>query len=374
MIERRKVLRDGVILAAAGLLAACGVPRRDSATSAAGSVAWEFKADGPIKGIRYGSGAVVAESDGLLTGIDAKTGRALWRLPISTPGIAQRACPWNGTLVVCGAEPDAAGDRAVAVDLASGQRKWVFDAPEGVTLSGAFGVRDQVLYLIAVDHGGAGREVWAVDLTTKSVKWKAPCVNDGLTVPETGSLLYNQKPGTGGDVVALESETGATAWSRAGDAAVSASTITSGLVKGAVLASDGAHTVSGLDPKTGVALWSTPVLPYPAGTVFGSGDAYFLCDGAKLHAMSPGGETSPLWSLTVSDKGEAVDAAGYQAAGSVYLLAARTLRAIDAHTSKTRWLQTIPDKPGQDVHFALGDTHCYVESAADDATVTAIAR
>ncbi|MEU1210769.1 PQQ-binding-like beta-propeller repeat protein [Nocardia sp. NPDC005825] len=374
MIDRRNVLRGGVILATAGVLAACGTPRRERATAASGSVAWEYKADSAVKGVRYGAGTVVAESDSTLTGIDAKAGRELWRLPITTPGIGQRSCLWNGTLVVPGMEPDAAGDRVVAVDLASGQRKWVFDAPEGVTVAGVYGVRDQVLYLIATEHGGKGREAWAVDMASKTVRWRVPCESDGLTVPESGSLLYNQKPGSGGDIVALDRETGETAWSRAGDSAVSASTIASGLVKGAVLASDGAHTVSGLDPKTGAALWTTPALPYVAGTVFGSGDAYFLCDGSKLHAMSPGGDTSPLWSLTVSDKGDAVDAAGYGSAGSFYLLAARSLRAIDARTSKIRWMQSIPDKPGQEVHFAVGDTHCYVESTADPATVTAIAR
>ncbi|MGW4353409.1 outer membrane protein assembly factor BamB family protein [Nocardia sp. NPDC004582] len=373
MIERRNVLRGGLILAGASMLAACGTPRRATATAASGSVAWEYRADSAVRGVRYGSGAVVAESESALTGIDAKTGREMWRLPITTPGIGQRSCLWNGALMVPGTEPDAAGDRVVAVDLASGQRKWVFDAPEGVRLTGVYGVRDQALYLIAADHGGKGREAWAVDMSSKTVRWRVPCESDGLTVPEGGSLLYNQKPGSGGDLVALDRETGETAWSRAGDTAVSASTIASGLVKGAVLASDGAHTVSGLDPSTGAALWTTPALPYAAGTVFGSGDAYFLCDGSRLHAMSPG-DTSALWSLTVSDKGEAVDAAGYGSAGSFYLLAARTLRAIDARTSKTRWMQAIPDKPGQEIHFALGDTHCYVESTADPATITAVAR
>lgn len=377
VISRRKVLRDGAILAAAGVAAACAAPRQVAGTAASGSIAWEYRVDGGVRGLRYGTGTVVVDNAAVLTGLEAKSGRELWRFPIATPGIGRRSCLWNDALVVCGAEPDATGDRAVAVDLASGKRNWSFDAPDGIALGGVFGVRDRVLYLIASDRDRVGREAWAVDLESKTVRWRVPCDAEGLTVPDNGSLLYNQSPGTGGDLAALDLGTGATAWSRAGDAAVSATTIASGLVRGAVLATDGAHLVSGLDPKTGAALWTTPDLPYTAGVVFGSDDAYYLCDGTALHAMTPGSEAAKLWSIGISPQGVAADVGGYPSTGAFYLLAGRALRAVDAHTGLIRWTQSIPDKPGSQVSFAVGDTHCYVESAEDDpgaSAVVAIAR
>ncbi|MFE3222696.1 PQQ-binding-like beta-propeller repeat protein [Nocardia sp. NPDC059228] len=372
MISRRKVLRDGAILAFAGVAAACAAPRRVAGTAASGSIAWEYQVDGEVRGLRYGAGTVVVENAAVLTGLEARSGRELWRFPIATPGIGRHSSVWSNALVVCGAEPDAAGDRAVAVDLASGKRNWSFDAPEGVVLGGVFGVRDGVLYLIASDRDKGGREAWAVDMTSKAVRWRVPCDAEALSVPDSGSLLYNQSPGTGNDLVALDLGTGATAWSRAGDSAVSASTIATGLVQGAVLATDGAHIVSGLDPKTGAALWTTPALPYTAGVVFGSGDAYYLCDGERLHAMTPGGEAAKLWSIAIADRGAAADVGGYPSAGAFYLLADRILRAIDVHTSAIRWTQSIPDKAGSQVSFAVGDAHCYVESTEDDPGASAV--
>ncbi|AYF75072.1 hypothetical protein D7D52_15725 [Nocardia yunnanensis] len=367
--NRRKVLRDGAILLTAGALAACTSPRRETDTAASGSIAWEYGVDGGVRGLRYAAGGVVVQTDAGLAGVTAKSGREAWRLPITTHGISTRSCAWGSTLVVCGTEPDADVQRAVAVEVASGERKWTFDAPAGVELEGVFGVRDQLLYLIATGSGKGGREVWAVDLRDKSVRWQVPCENAELFVPEPDSPLYTCDQGA---LSALDPAIGATLWSRPGDLGARA-TLGSGLVAGAVLATDGAHTVSGLDPKTGAALWNTPALPYPADTVFGSADAYYLCDGAKLHAMRPGGEAQPLWSLTLSDTGETAGAAGYSATGAFYLLTARTLRAIDARTSKIRWMQSIPDRSGSEVPFAVGDAHCYAESA-DGASVVAFVR
>lgn len=365
------MLRDGAILLATGVVSACAAPRAAVETAASGSIDWEHQVDGGVLGLRFGSGAVVIETEAGLLGVEATNGRESWRLPITAAGIGQRSCVRNGVLTVCGTESDAA--RAVSVDLASGERKWSWDAPEGVALDGAFGIRDSVLYLIASGPGKGGREVWAVDMRTKSVRWQAPGDGEMLYVPDSGPYLYNQGRGRGGTLTALDPDTGATVWSRPGDSGIYATTVASGLVDGAVLATDGLHTVSGLDPKTGTALWNTPALSYPADMVFGSVDTYYLCDGSKLHAMRPGGDAAPLWSLTVSDKGEAVDAAGYASAGAFYLLAARTVRAIDARTSKVRWMQSIPDKPGSDVRFAVGEAHCYTESA-DGGAVVALVR
>ncbi|WP_040804839.1 outer membrane protein assembly factor BamB family protein [Nocardia concava] len=371
LINRRKVLRDGAILLATGVASACAAPRAAVETAASGSIAWEHKVDGGVLGLRYGPGAVAVETEAGLTGVDARSGREAWRLPITASGISHRSCVQSGVLTVCGIESDAA--RVVSVDMASGERKWSFDAPEGVTLDGAFGVRDSVLYLIASGPGKGGREVWAVDIRTKSMRWQVPCDGEALYVPDSGPHLYNQGPGRSGTLTALDLGTGATVWSRPGDSGIYATTAASGLVDGSVLVTDGAHTISGLDPKTGAALWNTPALSYAADTVFGSADTYYLCDGSKLHAMRPGGDAAPLWSLTVSDQGEAVDAAGYAAAGAFYLLAARTVRAIDARTSKVRWMQSIPDKPGSEVRFAVGEAHCYAESA-DGGAVVALVR
>ncbi|WP_157388425.1 outer membrane protein assembly factor BamB family protein [Nocardia terrae] len=367
------MLRDAAILIAAGAAAACAAPRAAVRTAASGTIAWEHPVDGGIRGVRYGTGTVMVETDAGLTGLEGRTGRELWRLPIATPGIGRRSCTWDHAFVVCGTEPDAPVQRAVAVDSVSGERKWVFDAPEGVTLAGVFGVRDGVLYAVASGPGNGTREAWAVDTRTRTVRWQVPCDAEGLYVPDAGSLVYSQSPGSGGDLTALDAGTGATVWSRAGDSSVSATTIESGLVGGAVLATDGAHVISGLDPNTGAALWNTPALSYPADTLFGAGDTYYLCDGSKLHAMRPGGDVAPLWSLTVSDRDKEFKAGGYAVTGAVYLLAAGALRAIDPHTSKVRWMRAIPDVDGATVPFAVGDTHCYVESG-DGAALLAVER
>ncbi|MFE3188552.1 PQQ-binding-like beta-propeller repeat protein [Nocardia sp. NPDC059240] len=366
------MLRGGAILIAAGA-AGCAVSRSAVVTAAAGTIAWKYQTDGRVRGLRAATGRVVVESETGLAGLDDTSGRELWRAPFSTPGIATGACFWSDALVVCETGPDAV-NRAVAVDLATGQRKWSFDAPDGAALVGAFGIRDGVLYLIAADHDQGGREIWAVDLRAESVRWRVPCPADGLVVPD-GGLLYSRGTAGGGEIAAFDPGTGATVWSRAGDPGISGTTIGSGLVDGAVLATDGLHTVSGLDPKTGAALWTTPALPYPTDVLFGGGDVYYLSDGDKLHAMRPGGDAAPLWSLGVSDGGRAGKAGGYAADGICYLLADKTLRAIEAHTGKVRWMQEIPDKAGSEVPFAVGDGYCSVESAeGDGAAVVAFAR
>ncbi|MGW4246372.1 outer membrane protein assembly factor BamB family protein [Nocardia sp. NPDC004722] len=360
------MLRGGAILIAAGV-AGCATARSAVETAAAGTVAWKYPVDGRVQGLRSGSGGVVVESESGLAGLDARSGRELWRAAIDTPGIARAACFWNDALVVCETGPDGV-NRAVALDLATGERKWTFDAPDGAALAGAFGTRDGALYLIATGNGG--REAWAVDLRAKSVRWRVPCATEELVVPVGGTLLYSEKPGSGSDLAALDQATGATVWSRAADSGIAATTLGSGLVDGAVLATDGVHTVSGLDPKTGAALWTTPTLAYPVDILLGGGDAYYLCDGDKLHAMRPGTDAAALWTLTIPDLGGKPGV--YAADGTCYLLAGRTLRAIEAHTSKVRWMQSIPDKPGSEVPFAVGDTHCYVEST--EGGIAALAR
>ncbi|GAB2566303.1 hypothetical protein GCM10027167_86650 [Nocardia heshunensis] len=357
-----------MILVATGAAAACSSgPRVTVDNAASGSVSWEHKVEGSVRGVRYGddrTGTVAVESDTGVTGLKAENGQQAWQLPIATSGIGRGSCFWNGAFVVCGTEPGAPVQRALALDAVTGERKWSFDALEGVALEGAFGVRDQVLYLTASGPDKGTREVWAVDMRTKSVKWQVPGDADGLTVPDTDSLLYAR--GSGGDLTALDLGTGATVWSHTGD---SGNAPGSALVDGAVLTVDGAHSISGLDPKTGAALWNTTVSAYPADAVFGSGDTYYLYDGAKLHAMRPGGDAAPLWTLTVADANAAAKVAGYAVPGACYLLAAGNLRAIHPQTSRIRWMHTIPDKDGAAVQFSVGPAHCYVESEDSTALV-----
>lgn len=367
MLNRRKVLRDGMILLAAGT-AGCAAPQAAAPTAAAGSVVWKYKVDGQLRRLRYGSGRLVVASDTALIGLDGQTGGEVWRLPIVVSGDHLEIA--DGILYVCGGEPNAKGDRVSAVDLVSGQRKWAFDAPAGSTLNGAYGIRDGVCFLVASNDDKHGHEVWALDTTTRTVRWQVPASADRLHVPATGTLLYSFGP-DGGSLSALDAAgNGDLAWSRADDPSVHSSTLRSGLVGGLILASDGS-TVFGLDPKTGAAQWTTPTLPYPTGVFFSSPDAYYLSDGAKLYALTPGGEATRLWSQTLTEQNPALT--GHTTPTALYLLTGKTLRAMDIRTGLLRWTQ---DAPGSDIPFAVGDAHCYLQSpeGPDESAVAAIAR
>ncbi|WP_157762570.1 outer membrane protein assembly factor BamB family protein [Nocardia yamanashiensis] len=375
LLSRRKLLMNSAFLLAGGLSAtSCGPAPALGETAASGTIVWRYGLENEqLRALRYSNGVVLADTGTGITGIDAKTGKKLWQATIAGPGIDRHAFITEGTLYLCGAEPD--GERAIALDAVSGQRKWTFDAPADTALIGIHGLRDGIAYLFTLNRATAHHEILAVDTTTRAIRWTAPCPTDNtaLHIPATGALIYSSRE-NGGDLIAFDTENnGATVWSKQDDPTAAATTIATGLVAGVILATDGSRIVSALDPKTGAQLWKTPELATPADTFFADADTYYRCDGAKLQALRPGPEAAVLWTLTVSDKAEAHLATAYLTSGTCYFLAANTLRAIDARTGNPRWSRTIdiPTTP-----FTVGETHCYLGSPSDPATsgLIAIAR
>ncbi len=338
-------------------------------TSASGTIAWRYGLENEqLLALRYGKGVVLAGTSAGITGIDAETGKKLWQTPIVGPGAM--GFTDDGIVYACGTEPD--GERVIALDVVSGQRKWSFDAPGDTTLVGVHGSRDGIVYLIISSRSGH-REIAAVDASARTVRWTVACPteNTSLYIPPAGSLIYSSRD-NGSDLLALDIENnGATAWSRQDDSAIHSTTIGTGFVSGVILAADGSRTISGLDPKTGALLWKTAELATPADAVFSAADTYYRCDGTKLQALRPGAEATVLWTLTVSDKAEAHNAAGYLDSGACYFLAANTLRAIDARTGNPRWSRIVDD-PSPDLPFTVGESHAYLASSASE--VTAVVR
>ncbi|WP_378738286.1 PQQ-binding-like beta-propeller repeat protein [Nocardia brasiliensis] len=368
--SRRKLLQGGALLAAAGVAAACATQARGEQAEP-GTVAWRYPVEGQmLAGLRVVGGVVLVQTLDSLSGLEASSGKRLWQVPITIApsGIDYYGGLGDGTLYVCGGDPPYSNERVLGVDIATGQRNWSFEPPEDAVLNGVFGERDGAVLLTVLNQTTRRREAMAVDRATNAVRWRAECPGDNtrLHLPAAGPLVYSAY-NNGDNLLALDAATGATVWSRAGDVDIQHSAVALGPLGGVILGTDFGH-VFGLDPATGATMWKTRNLGFAIYEIFAVEDAFFACDGSAVHAWRTGMEATSLWNLAVSDKREALDASFRASAGVLYLLAAGAVRAIDAGTGNLRWIHTDPGfDNGQNLRFAVGDTHCYVES---DSTTT----
>lgn len=237
--------------------------------AATGELQWTFSAQRPIHGAAAvdGDAVLFAADDGLLYKLDRKNGKELWRYDL---GDADRArilphpnvydWDWQGAqpLVAAGSVYVGAADGGFhAVDLASGQRRWLFQSQgkirNGAAIDGdkvVFGSADHRVYALAHD---SGKEVWRFD--TAGEVDATPLIHNGRVIVGSRSA----------SLFSLRADTGELDWRLYfwGSWVESTATIAEGVL---YIGSSDLRRVSAVDPANGHVIWRTDVYGWTWGT------------------------------------------------------------------------------------------------------------
>jgi outer membrane protein assembly factor BamB len=242
----------------------------------------------PINGanILVRAGVVVAPLYDQSVGLDAVTGRVLWRFnaPDDTVGVPQGHVALPGSVEASSIDADdqtvyipAWGASVSAVDLHTGKARWLWQpgridgdtATSGVFPSGSMGVRvsgDTIFatlwhfvnrngvysegWLVAIDRL-AGKELWRVRLPYQgsgTLVWAAPVVYQNLVIVHTLSAR----------TYAIDRTTQKVVWEFTVDSA-RLSTIAGVELYGGVLYIDGGDSqIHAVRPSDGSVIWSAP--------------------------------------------------------------------------------------------------------------------
>ncbi|MFG2979662.1 PQQ-binding-like beta-propeller repeat protein [Streptomyces sp. NPDC048258] len=156
------------------------------------------------------SGFVIRVRTDGVTGYDGE-GRRGWRLGPPPAGgevcgMSPDAPSGTGVLAYTAAGQDACGTRLVAVDVISGEKRWVQDIPNPTGNVSAVGS-------LAVT--ATADAVLAYDLRTGKEAWRTPLrrpadVTEVLAGPDR--VLVAARSGSGSELIALDARTGAVAW------------------------------------------------------------------------------------------------------------------------------------------------------------------
>lgn len=234
-----------------------------------GGFAWAFPAGGAIFGdARVEDDAVYFVADlGLLFKLDRRTGRELWRYTLTSAPVA-RVLPhpqvfdwdWQAPtpLLADGVVYVGAGDGGFhAVDAATGQRRWRFEAGAKIRTGAAvdgdlvlFGSADHFVYALRRDRG---QEAWRFD--TGAVVDSTPVVSDGKV------LVGNR----GGGLYSIDAASGQLAWRLYfwGSWVEATPVVVDGVI---YIGSSDLRRVSAIDPRDGRVLWRSDVFGWSWGT------------------------------------------------------------------------------------------------------------
>lgn len=283
--------------------------------AASGAVRWRSKVGVEMIGganLVVRSGVVVAPITGYTAGVDAQSGRELWRYVSPLDTVAYRGGPANaGNLVQVHIDADdqtvyipAWGASVSAVDLRSGVARWVWrpgasagdTAAAGIFRSGAEGVRvsGDTVFVTAwhnlVQNGVRG-EAWLVALDRASGRelWRAvmPSYTGGALIRGAPALYRNLVLFTsaGGYAYALDRTTRQTVWQHTPQP--QHTTVAQAEVVGdAVYIDGGDGNVYALGAGDGVERWrstigaqlTTDILATERRLVFASGAYLFILD------------------------------------------------------------------------------------------------
>ncbi len=194
--------------------------------------------------------SVGLSTPGLIEALDARTGHVLWK--------AQTYTTSSAPVLAAGVLYVAADDGTVrAFDAATGQPRWSFTRPVGVSsqlgLDGYVGVSGNTVYVTS-DAGA----VYALDATTGKQRWlyTLPSAQDHIyTVPVVASgLVYFASGGLDGAVYALDATTGKLRWTLAQSGGFDGQPVLVGdtLYAGAT----NSPTVHAIDAQTGASRWT----------------------------------------------------------------------------------------------------------------------
>jgi len=184
---------------------------------------WEGTSPVVADGVVYVSGGYPTDDQNdeyaYLYALDARSGEEKWRLPWSTDW-SHPSCPAvsEGVVYIAGRSEDiddtgSNGEYLYALDAETGQERWKFRTPFGVTPSPA--VSDGLVYF-----GTDGGYLYALDAASGQLKWKflpmgrggdpaavssSPAVSDGVVYFGTDD----------GSLYALDAQTGQEKWTLA---------------------------------------------------------------------------------------------------------------------------------------------------------------
>ncbi|MFI0420792.1 PQQ-binding-like beta-propeller repeat protein [Spongiactinospora sp. 9N601] len=252
-------------------------------------------------------GQVYISEAGDLHVLDARTGAAKWRYQDG----------WiDGLTVAEGLVVSCPGERAVALDAASGRRLW----RTGERGCGHPAIDGGAVYV----QPGDGT-VSVLDAATGHRRWSA---RSDAAVTAAGKVVY---VGTGSRVRALDAASGAERWSAPiGHGLVSAPE----LIGTALYARDSAGTLHALDARTGKERWTFPTGSTDSDTrVTISGNLLYLAGPGSVHALDTA-SGAQRWSTSL---GSDVVSGPVAHAGIVYAGADDTVHALDGVTGAPRW-------------------------------------
>jgi outer membrane protein assembly factor BamB len=216
---------------------------------------WSTQVDWPFSlGVR-GRDAVVTVSRNQVVALHTATGRERWRTDVNQVTHYEPAL--DGRMVLVSAD-----DRFVALERASGARRW--EAPVGEHAGGGVLTRvgSQPIALVTTERGfvaaldgRSGQAMWSAHLPGDI--WAAPAADATATA---GAVLWT---GPGGETVhrlrVFDLATGAVRWESVVEAGASAPVICDGLVVLGEGNGNFAARVVGRDLASGAERWSVPV-------------------------------------------------------------------------------------------------------------------
>ncbi|MFB6171322.1 MAG: PQQ-binding-like beta-propeller repeat protein [Haloarculaceae archaeon] len=400
---RRRTLLRSAPLAALGL---AGCLDRSAGTTES-STAWSASVPGPVvHEPAVADGAVVVGTDaGTVHALAAGDGHRRWDADVGRPAAGAPLVDAGTAFVVGGEQGLGDEQRVVALDPATGEERWSFDA--GGWWLALHGADDRSVYISTRDDalGPAGQTLFAVDRTDGTARWQVP-VGDSRGAAVTGETLALA---TFGRLYAVDLTDGRQRWTvdaedvddpraaagtvlarvgGAGDTAVRAYDARSGAARwtfdGQSVASlsladaayAGGRRLVRLPLVSGDPDWRAsgpsfvPGAPVADGRVFAGGDragAYATADGEGLWTFDPsratatgatGGSAEPVPELLVPEvaTGGAVFVRG--AGGDA---SRRRAYALGQADGATRW-SFVAD--GTLTALAAGDGRAYAGSAA----------
>ncbi len=285
-----------------------------------GTVAWEFRGDGPFGPTAVdGDTAYVGSTDGRLYAIAVATGQERWRYK-AEEDLSTRPAVAHGAGFVASLE-----DTLFCVDAGTGAWKWHHrretKAPGGFTIFGAAAALagPDAVYGAYSDGFAA-----ALDPASGAARWEKQIAPgdehlDVDSIALDGGRLY--AAAYSGAVLAVEARTGEIVWKAS---APNASRV---VVAGGLVVAVTPTNVVGLSVADGAVTWTTPLDGSPAGSPVAIGKWLLV----------PSGENGLRWldvatgrTLRVFDPGSGVSGSPAILGGRVYVLSnAGDLYALD---------------------------------------------
>jgi outer membrane protein assembly factor BamB len=374
--RREALLSMGSVLAASAI-AGCassgranaapgGPPRaRNTGTIASKNVPrtrWAYRASGVLRGLRYADGRTFVITLSGLTALDASTGRELWRIPLLTTDTESGDAIAGGIWYICGFNSSDGAYGLIAIDCATGSMRWKYTPPGDVALNSASSPLNGAVYATVYDRSVRQRQVWAIDMATRQIRWKSPCSQDDTAVyaPAGGTRVFTCD-NAGYGFTAFDAASGKMVWQTQQACCLGSQ----GPTGNTLIAYNGTD-VTGLDATSGTHLWQATPLPASdlITQVSASDDQmYFVWDGAKLRAFEAGNAGTEVWSAALNTGSPILSISTEFDDSDTMFIGAAYLYAVDTRTGGCRWRYPAPTSALPDMldaPIAVGGGRCFV--------------